>query len=180
MTHPFLSLKPEQQARLFLVFLIASLGLAILMNTTGGPLKTEESPAGIVSFEFSWTVSGATAMLDDWNENAKIRAGFVQGLDYLFLLIYSQAFGLACLLAGQRLQRRGWPGGSWGPGLAWGMWLAALLDAIENLALVFLLFGWLADPWPLLAGICASAKFGLLGVGLAYSLTGWAAGGRNS
>lgn len=176
MNYPFSQLNHGQLRRLFFIFLVATIGLALVMNNIGGPLKTVQSPAGIVTFEFSWTVTGAQTILNNWDESAKIHAAFIQGLDYLFLMVYAQAFALACLLAGRRLGNRGWIGSSWGGALAWGMWLAAILDAVENFALVVLLFGSVNEPWPLIAGVCATAKFTLLGGGLLYSLAGWAAG----
>ena len=56
--------------------------------------------------------------------------------------------------------------------LAWGLWLAAVLDAKENLALIIILFNGPADPWPLLAQACAIAKFGLIIAGLLYAAVG--------
>lgn len=176
MIHPFAKIPRTQQRWLFFLFSALTVGIGLMMVVIGKPLNSPSSPLGIVSYEFSWTVAGARDILSNWGANAQVRAGFLQGLDYLFLVIYSQMFAIACLTAGQRLELRRWPWSNWGNRLAWGMWLAALFDAIENLALVIMLFGIITDPWPMLAGLCAMVKFSLLAIGLAYSSIGWAAG----
>jgi hypothetical protein len=59
--------------------------------------------------------------------------------------------------------------------LAWGQWLAAIFDAVENLALTILLFGTLAMPWPQIARLYALLKFGLIFFGILYAFYGFAA-----
>ena len=56
--------------------------------------------------------------------------------------------------------------------LAWGQWLAALLDAIENGALLTMLLDVPAQPWPVVAWWCAIAKFALVLLGLLFVLVG--------
>jgi hypothetical protein len=51
-----------------------------------------------------------------------------------------------------------------------GQWLAAGFDAVENIALLVLLFGRLASPWPQVAWVCAVLKFSLIILGIAYIL----------
>ena len=50
--------------------------------------------------------------------------------------------------------------------LAWGQWLAAALDAVENFALFTMLVMAPAEPWPQVAWWCAAIKFGLVIAGL--------------
>jgi hypothetical protein len=59
--------------------------------------------------------------------------------------------------------------------LAWGQWLGAALDAVENGALLIMLVGEAATPWPQVAFSTAAAKFALLGLGLLYVLAALAA-----
>jgi hypothetical protein len=152
-----------------LVVLLAGTALIFaVMGAAGAPLNTSQAPNGIVSFEFAWNIENAEAMLASWDSQARMRAGFIQGLDFLFLLVYSSAIGLGCLVSAAVLQRLGWPLAAAGRWLAWGLWLAALFDFVENVALVMLLFGQAAPEWPPLAGVCASAKFGLIFAGLVY------------
>jgi hypothetical protein len=75
-------------------------------------------------------------MIEAWNETERIDAAFSLGLDFLYLCLYSTTIAFACLwAAGVFRARRGKlaAAGAW---LAWWQWLAALLDAAENTALL--------------------------------------------
>ena len=80
--------------------------------------------------------------------------------------IYSTTIALACVWAATIIRSGVWK--SIGRALAWGLWLAAIFDAIENLALIGNLFGSPIDPLPALAAMCAALKFGLILSGLLY------------
>jgi hypothetical protein len=56
--------------------------------------------------------------------------------------------------------------------LAWGLWIAAVSDATENLALFTELLSNNVAPWPQIAQICATIKFGLILLGLLYVIVG--------
>ena len=85
---------------------------------------------------------------------------------------YAIAIGLACAWAAELWsKRRGWLAVV-GVGLAWGLMVAALCDAVENIALVTMLLSGVREPWPALARGCAAVKFLLIGGGLAYALIG--------
>ena len=101
-----------------------------------------------------------------------VRAAFIQGLDFLFPLVYSSAIGLGCLMAGGVLQVRKWPLSRLGGMLAWGLWLAAGFDYIENFALTALLFGTEGATWAMLSTVCATVKFLLIFLGMVYALYG--------
>ncbi len=169
MPHPFLSLPARLLPRLFWLLLALTLVLMAIMAGVGAPLTTQAVPQGIVSFEFAGTVIRAREILDSWSPAAQLRAAFIQGLDFLFLLVYSTTIGLSCTWAAGVLHDRHRSLSSWGPLLAWGQWLAAGFDAFENIALVVLLFGGLASPWPQIAWICAAVKFALIFIGLVYT-----------
>ena len=113
-------------------------------------------------------------MLDSWDNAAKIRAAFIQGLDFLFPLVYSTSVALGCLLTAGVLASRRWPLAGLGAPLAWGLWAAAALDYVEYIALVVLLFTPPASPWPQIAAVCAALKFALLFLGLVYCFLGLA------
>lgn len=147
------------------------------MQIMGKPLVTAQAPYGIVSFELAGTPAQAQLILDSWDARAKQYAAFGLGFDYLFMLAYSAAIGLGCLLAAGVIRGRGWPLASLGVLLAWGMWLAALLDAVENFALLqLLLAGTSNGGWPAVARLCAVLKFGLIFLGLVYVMYGLATG----
>lgn len=177
MKHPYLLLPLHQRNTLFWFSFAASLAIMMIMGVVGEPLVTPQAPSGIVSFELAGTPVRSEAILDSWDEQAKQYAAFGLGFDYLFMLAYSSAIGLGCLLAASAIQGKGWPLASMGAPLAWGMWLAALFDAVENLGLtLILLTGATASAWPAVSRLCALLKFGLLFLGLIYAMYGLFAG----
>jgi hypothetical protein len=173
MHHPFEYIPPEWRKKLFWLGLFASLALMIVLNLVGAPLTTAPAPYGIVSYELAGSVSQSQAILESWDQQAQMSAAFSLGLDYLFMAAYSTAIGLGCLWAADTLRRRGWPLSQLGVPLAWGQWLAAMFDGIENLALTRFLFGGVVSPWPELARWCALLKFALIFAGLVYAFLGW-------
>lgn len=163
--HPLASIPEKSRPASILALLALTAGLSAALLITGEPLGTEAAPAGILSYEFAGTTTRAADILDSWDEVAKSAAGFNLGLDYLYLLAYSTTIALVILSLATGLE----------PGsrvlaaallLAWGQWLAALLDALENVALLTMLLNTPVDPWPALAFICASLKFSLIALGL--------------
>ncbi|HEX7973273.1 MAG TPA: hypothetical protein VF498_02610 [Anaerolineales bacterium] len=163
------------RGRVFWPLLAATLALMVLLNWEGGPLVTSPAPYGIVSFELAGSVDRSQAILDSWDANAQLHAAFSLGVDYLFMVLYSAAIGLACIWSADRLHRLGWPLASLGAWLAWGLWLAALFDAVENVALLSNLFNGVIYPWPIIAYICALFKFGLILLGMVYTFFALAA-----
>ena len=154
---------------LFALILLA-LFLSIILQIVGAPLTTAVAPAGIVSFEFAGDMERVERILASWDQEARVHAALSLELDYLYLVVYPLAIGVACLKAAAFYQGK-WPALS-----RLGFWLglsqsvAALLDAIENLALIRLLLGATMPFWPRLAQICATLKFVLVLAGLAYVL----------
>jgi hypothetical protein len=175
MSHPFNALPAKQRKPVFLVLLLVTLLLMLAMNYIGSPLVTGQAPYGIVSYELAGSLEQSAGILASWDAEARLHAAFSLGFDYVFMLFYSTTIGFACAWAAEILQLRGWPGSRWGLPLAWGQWLAAIFDAVENLALTIFLFGALASPWPQIARICALLKFALIFLGILYALYGFAA-----
>lgn len=168
--HPFASVHARTLLRLFWAVFAATVMAMIILQIVGRPLQTQAAPMGIVSFEFARTPANAQAMVDSWDTVTRIHAGFSLGFDYLFMPLYSTAIGLACIWGGRMLHRRGWRLAVLGGSLAWGLWLAALFDAVENFALWQLLVAPAAPPWPALAWWMATIKFALIALGLFYYL----------
>ena len=174
MKHPLECLSPHKRTLIFLLLLGLTVVLLLSMNFVGLPLNTAAAPQGIISFEFAATPERAQEMLDSWSPDARIRAGFIQGLDFLFPIAYSTTVALGCVMAAGVITRRGQAISRLGAWLAWGLWLAAVLDYIENIGLLFILFGIVQSPYPQIAAVCASIKFALLAIGLVYSFYGLA------
>ena len=159
---------------LFWPLLVFTLVLMFLLGVVvDAPLKTPTAPQGIVSYELAGSTAAAQNILDSWDQLAKLYAAFSLGLDYLYMLCYGLVIGLACAWAARRLGAR-WHGvGVLGMVLAWGQAVAVLCDAIENIALLKMLPGGAAEPWPAVARWCAVVKFALVIAGLVYALAGF-------
>jgi hypothetical protein len=170
--HPFEWLSESGQKRAFVAWVVLTLVVMASLQVLGGPLTTEAAPMGIVSFEFAGEISKAQGIVESWGQQGQVYAGLNLGLDYLFLVAYASAIGLGCVLVSRRWVRQvafvAWVG----IGLAWGQWLAALLDGVENYALIQVLLGSAGESWPLLARWCAVPKFLLVGAGLVYIILG--------
>ncbi len=142
--------------------------LLVAMHRLDAPLRTQVAPRGIVSFELAARYETSRQILNSWNARAKTQAALSLGLDYLFLIVYANFISLACVRVGQTFRRHKPRLAGPAASLAWAQFLAAVLDAVENLALIALLLNsarrWLS---PLASG-CAIIKFSIVGAGLIY------------
>ncbi len=172
MQHPFerFTARPFRSAYLF--FLAATLVLGGVLGSIGQTFSAKRDPGGVsydvVAFELAHTPQRAALILSTWGEDGIAAAKKNTRLDYLFLLSYSNliALGVVALYSNRS-------SGAWvllGRCLAWGQWMAALLDALENTALLRVLDGHAVSPWPELAFYCASVKFALVLAALFYLL----------
>lgn len=166
--HPFLWLTESGQSRAFVVTSTLALLTMASLQGLNIPLRTAAAPLGIISYEFACDLDGSRRILASWGPQAQVYAGLSLGLDYLFMAAYACALGLGCVLVARRLGR--WSGGlaALGVALSWGQWLAALLDAVENYALIRLLLGSERALWPALAYGCALPKFLIVGAGILF------------
>lgn len=162
------------RAHPFLRYLFFTLLVMLALNWIGSPLATEQAPYGIISYEFARTPQQANTIITSWDTQVRLRAAFSLGLDYLFMPLYAITISQACRWARLALAKKRWPLSSAGEWLAGGMWLAAGLDATENIALTAFLFGAQQSFWPLIAYLCASIKFLLIFLGLVYTFLGLA------
>lgn len=144
----------------------------ISLQVLGSQLINEISPAGIVSFEFAGNLAKAKSILSSWDSSAKVYAGLSLGLDFVFLLAYSCAIGMGCVLISEALTPSLRFLKSLGAVFAWGFVLAAVLDALENYALLRLLVGSSNELWPVVAQWAATPKFVLVALGLIYVILG--------
>ncbi len=172
MSHPFQSLRPDQGK---FVFWSAFVLFVILT----GVFRWLDVPHGIVAFELAGSVPAAQVIVGSWDRTAQLLAAFGLGIDYLYMVAYSTVIGYACIWAASLLASQRWPALSLGVPLAWGLWLAALCDATENVALWAELLNGVSEPFPQIAAFCATSKFLLIILGLlyvAYGASAWWAG----
>lgn len=160
MSHPLQAIPAEYYLYVFLPLLALTLLLAAVLSAI--PLKPN-----IVQFELN-----AREVIKSWNEVDKSWAAFSLGLDFLYLVVYSTTISIACLWAANVIQESGLQLATVGIWLAWGQWLAALLDVIENIALVRILFGYERNLSPKVAKWCAIPKFAIVILGLLYAAIG--------
>ncbi len=170
--HPFEWFTPSGQIRAFILFFILSLLVMASLQVTGAHLITKVSPSGILSFEFAGDLSAAQNMVNSWGQTGRVYAGLNLGLDYLFLLVYACAIGLGCVLVARSLSPRTTVFANLGILIAWAQLGAALLDGVENYALIQVLFRTETALWPVVARWCAFPKFFIVGAGLIYVIIG--------
>jgi hypothetical protein len=94
-------------------------------------------------------------------------------LDFPFLVLYALALSAACAVLAARAADRGAAAlAATGSLMVWAAPIAAALDAVENVALLRVLDGHTAQPWPGIAYGFASVKFALLALVVAYLIAG--------
>lgn len=165
MRNPFAWVTDAAQPRLLGVLTLLALGLSLWLGSLGQALVTPEASQGIVSFELARTAARSGAILGSWSARAREAAYLLQGLDYLYLLVYPAWLSLAAARLGARV------GGRWeraGVLVAWLMLAAIPLDATENLALIRQLEGGASELQAALAWGCAVPKFLLILVAAGY------------
>ena len=170
--HPFEWLSKTGQKWTFVILLLLTLLVMVGLQVLDGPLKTEAAPSGIVSFELAGGQAKAQEIVESWGSRGQVYAGLSLGLDYLFLMVYASSIGLGCVLVARSLTKRIkilFPAGVF---LAWGQIGAALLDSVENYALIRVLLGSEQELWPMTALWCAVPKFAIVALGLVYIIIG--------
>jgi hypothetical protein len=160
--------------RLFWFCVLGSAVFAVLLTFLGRDFSAKENAAGesfdVIAFELAGTPAQMAKILDTWGEDGIADARLQTRLDFLFLIYYGNAVALGVMIAQRR--RESTALASLGGPLAWGAWIAALLDVVENVFLLRVLDGHLESPNPEIAYWCALVKFILLGLGIAYFLLG--------
>ncbi len=152
-----------------IAFFPAALLALLIIGGTNGPLRNPAAPLGIISFQLAATPLRAEQILGSWGEAERLLAAFNLGFDYLFLVIYPILLSMLCAYLARRYQEtQRVTRERLGIGLAWAVPAAALLDAAENYALLQLLLGSTAGPWPGLAAAFAIPKWILVLGALGY------------
>jgi len=165
---PFASFSISARKRALVCFLILAIVLMTAMHRLDANLKTAEAPAGIVSFELAGNLESIQQIISSWGLDGQVRAALSLGLDYFFLVVYALFIALACAQIAKALGGNLRVLAAAGFLLAWMQFLAAVLDAVENAALIQLLLGSSRPALPLVARWCAVIKFTFVGAGLIY------------
>jgi hypothetical protein len=168
--HPLTFIPKNARKPIFIGLLVWTLFLMAISLGINAPLTSSTAPFNIVSFELARTPSAVQGMIASWDFRMQLFAAFGLGFDYLFMPSYAFTIALASLLAAGR--HKGWFAeiGTW---LGWGVFLAALFDATENIGLWNSLLGNYNSVWPQVSFLCASFKFAFIFLGIAYGLIGW-------
>lgn len=126
-------------------------------------------PYGIVRYELAWSAERAMRMFSAWGETGREAARESLRYDVPYLLVYPFLFSSLTLLAARAAPRVLVPWGTW---LAVAPFVAAVLDALEDLALWHALERFQQPPESLLhfAALAAGTKFLLLGASGLYAL----------
>ncbi len=131
---------------------------------------------GIVPYELAYSPQQADIILQAWGPEVTPLARRSLLVDFAFMPSYALLFAGITLLIARRL-----PSGAWrtaGLALALAPFVSAIADALENLMLLRLLgtAGHVPSAPPLVAGLAATVKFGLLVVVIVFWLVaavGW-------
>ena len=167
MQHPLLAIPDGSRLQSFLLLLTASVVLFIIISV---PLRPSSSHWDILRLELAGSLERARAIVDRWGRRGVQKATYGVYVDFLFLVVYSTTIGLACISLADAAWSPASSLDSIGVTLAWGLWAAALLDAIENVALLKILQGSHATYWLPIARWCAIPKFTLILAGVIYAV----------
>lgn len=134
-----------------------------IMQFQGRSLKTALNPIGIIDLELADTVAELNAVLINWDKSI-VRLNI--WIDFLFIAAYTFFFiqSLRLLIVKHRfsgLQKVG----KWLIGFAY---LAAVLDVIENVLMLFSISGQYSVSSVFVTAVVASCKFALIAVILLY------------
>ncbi len=145
--------------RLFTWLFLASLSLVLMvqLQLIDAPLRSPETPYGIVGLELAFTAARAARMLAVWKSMDVLEAALVGiGVDLVFMVVYPFMLrSWVTLLRGDSRVCRA-------------VLVCIPLDAIENFALWRMIDSGASTSMALLAGIAASLKFVLLLLTVAY------------
>lgn len=141
------------------------------MSVADGYLKNPITPLGIISYELIYHIDLVEKAKSLWGEQGKIAAAFSLGIDYLFLLSYA-VIGLWIVQYTQKkLVKLASAVARPLRYVAYLVVIAAICDAIENTALVSLLFDSAQPALAFTAYYFAMAKFTALSISLVAVIT---------
>jgi hypothetical protein len=146
--------------------------LLIVLVLLDGRMRDAGGP-GIIGFEFAGSEHRVAEILADWGDDGQDAARLSLWIDYPYLLVYGAFLTLAVaatrdLAARLDLRRLAAIGGI----VVFFPAAGAGFDALEDVGLLIALDGNGGNAAPLLATICAVAKFVLIDVAILYVIVG--------
>jgi hypothetical protein len=172
LTHPFERWPRTGRRRALLLVIAVAIAMQIVLALLDGPLR--ESGDGTVDFEVAGSAERAGQIVDNWRaQDLLANAAFIDGVDFLFALLYTAAIAGGCVAAAGAWRSRGRTRlAAVGIGIAWAASAAAAFDWAENVALGVSLLDGPTSPWPAIALGAAIPKFAGAWAGLLYALAG--------
>lgn len=171
-------LKTADYLGLWVAFLLLTF-LALWVGDRAAPhLENKEQlpfKRPMFAFELAGDADKARKVLDESekaDKDARAKFKTALGWDFLFILIYPLCGAVGCLLVIKFLSTHELTGVRPGFVLLALLPLAAILDVVENYALLKILRGPIESPWPEIAKWCAIPKFAIVGLVLLYELFG--------
>ncbi len=117
--------------KLIALFSIATATMIYIMATTGAPLNTNATPAGILNAEFAYNTIKATIVYQTWQNEDILKAAYTNTYwDFVFLICYSGLMYLLCKFVYRKLRPSKWQHAA--AVLSKLAFIAALLDIVEN------------------------------------------------
>lgn len=140
--------------------MIGTLGLMVALGNINNVLTSSSPSYSIIDFEVAFTAEKAGEIVKTWGPDLQRAARESLLIDFAYLVAYALFMSSLTLLVTRSckgtLQRIG-------SKIAVMPWIAALLDAVENVCLLYTL-GAQSGVIIFLAGVCALIKFVLVGI----------------
>ncbi len=145
---------------------IATAFVFLWLRIQGSSLITATSPRGIVDLELAETPSRVNELMSVWNKSIVINNILI---DFLFIPSYALFLFLNCLQIAEKF--RGHLLCNTGLLVARGIWLAAVLDLVENSLMLMGISGMNSNYICQLTRWAALVKFCWVGLAIVYLLT---------
>ena len=161
-------LSPRYLAILAVLSMVAAFVLMLSMGNINDVLTSSQPGYDIIDFEFAFTEEKAGKILESWGPHLH-EARKSLYIDFGYLVAY--ALFLSSVTIFVTLSLEGTPHRI-GRAVAVMPWMAAFLDGIENVCLLYVLSVRISGIAVLLAGACASVKFLLVGIVFVFLIVG--------
>jgi hypothetical protein len=151
---------------------VATIAIGVVLVVLDARMMDAGGP-GIIGFEFAGSEDRASEILADWGDKGTDAAKASLWIDYAYIVAYGTFLVLAAWATRDLAQSRGWPRmAAIGTAVIPLAAAAAAFDAIEDVGLLIAVNQHGGNLAPRVAQVCASLKFALLAVTIAYLVAG--------